>query len=1401
MKDVGLVIPYDEVIAVSDSGCDQCILNLKVFLLQNSSFTGRYFDIGGALNGMQSDTCLEVVNDAYTKMIFDGGIEVIGIFHQGLLDLDENQNEALIQPHQLQSSGVIYDDVVSIHLGNNGKPGTQSITVAGHTLPLFFDGYKTYFRLVKPTEEDLQYLPHIVMTSKEIYEPQQRKFVERMSRLYNSDKAKTAPVISSRRRPVSEPTVEEWRANLGFPSVEVTKHTLRNTTQLLKTMEMETREYMRDYKQSRTTVLKPYRIKDVLYTDTFFSTIKSVRGHTCFQMFALKRSMYTKSVPMKAERFVYDAYRDFIVNVGAPVATVSDNAQVYTSAQWKEINRTYLIQTRFTITYHQSSNFAELIGVLVLWFGILEFLDLVSTHLSRQGLKNKTSHQALFRDTEDISIFRFPWFCPVWFYAPTLDFPVDRMKPGFFLGIATNVGDGFSYIIVEGETIDDLPKRNVRTIVRNIVRKRSLKSNVAPTVRREEGSFTFVDENGVEIPDDSLSEEDLFNTYTTSEVDMIEVEDPESDFNQLQHDNLNPLLPLADPDNDGELDEDTFDDTPPLVLNASSDSEYSSDEEDDDDEEDDNDNNANPTVTPAVAPASPVVPSEEAQPSGPTVIPITNWNNETGPSYITQDENDVPEDEVEEDPIELESSDKMYDDIAEQLNIANDPNMPETEEIISIDNPRWNGKTLEFDCTYDTGEIEIHPFERVQSDQPTVLAKFLSRKDVNIGNDEAAQNINRWSRMFNRALCRAWRRSIKSNVFRFYSGRHHTTNKKLRSRRLRKAMRAKFEDEESDEAQAWLQDSIKGRRTKKFEYSIEVPRNWEDVIRIDTENNNRDWQEAVEKEIGALLNFHCFDIKPKGYKPPQDYQYVCMHLVYCAKVDLRKKARLVCDGSRVDPRGLNTRATVVRGISVRLLDVIAHHWKKRILSGDIGNAFVQSKTKEKVYTKLGPEFGEHSGMIALIVKALYGLTTSAAAFRKAFADFIRSMGFKPSRYDRDVWMCPCPNGNGYDYICTHVDDFKVIADRPEDYIDRIATAFFIKEQGPPEYYLGNDYKFYEDFNAWTFSAETYEKEAIRKVEEMFNKELKKVTTPLPVGCPRLEEDKSPFLKLKEHRQFQCLLGMLQWLHTIGRPELGPLMANLNRFGTCPREKHLEIAIRSFGYLKQTKGKKIKIDSSPLEFVRESPDYEQLRPDFLEDYAYAREEVDPNMPTPFGAPLQMTILVDADHAHDRLTGRSLTGIIIFVGSTPVYWSTKRQGAVATSTYHSEFAALKEATEQAINIRYYLRCLGVHIPNDGSHPTQVFGDNFSVIQSAANPQHDLTKKHVALSFHFVREAIAAGIIEPYWLKGECNLADIMTKQISTTEFNKHIESIYWRHDFSLKVNNKFGQEHNIPKNSQL
>ena len=88
--------------------------------------------------------------------------------------------------------------------------------------------------------------------------------------------------------------------------------------------------------------------------------------------------------------------------------------------------------------------------------------------------------------TPDISIFRFPWFATVWYYAPTLDFPVDRMKPGFFIGIADTVGDGFSYMIVPVNSYKDIPVRYVKPIIRQIVRLRDTSMAHLPVVRAQD---------------------------------------------------------------------------------------------------------------------------------------------------------------------------------------------------------------------------------------------------------------------------------------------------------------------------------------------------------------------------------------------------------------------------------------------------------------------------------------------------------------------------------------------------------------------------------------------------------------------------------------------------------------------------------------------------------------------------------------------------------------------------------------------------------------------------------------------------------------------------------------------------------------------------------------------------
>jgi hypothetical protein len=55
----------------------------------------------------------------------------------------------------------------------------------------------------------------------------------------------------------------------------------------------------------------------------------------------------------------------------------------------------------------------------------------------------------------------------------------------------------------------------------------------------------------------------------------------------------------------------------------------------------------------------------------------------------------------------------------------------------------------------------------------------------------------------------------------------------------------------------------------------------------------------------------------------------------------------------------------------------------------------------------------------------------------------------------------------------------------------------------------------------------------------------------------------------------------------------------------------------------------------------------------------------------------------------------------------------------------------------------------------------GDNKSVVELAVQPHSKLHKRHLMLSYHYVREAIASGNYAYVWLNGNDNPADILSK----------------------------------------
>ena len=90
------------------------------------------------------------------------------------------------------------------------------------------------------------------------------------------------------------------------------------------------------------------------------------------------------------------------------------------------------------------------------------------------------------------------------------------------------------------------------------------------------------------------------------------------------------------------------------------------------------------------------------------------------------------------------------------------------------------------------------------------------------------------------------------------------------------------------------------------------------------ENGDTAWADAVHLEISTLIRMNCFDFKSPDYKPDKDYQFAPLRMIFEAKQDGRKKARFVAQGHVLDKSGISTRSTVVKSISSRLIDLIAH---------------------------------------------------------------------------------------------------------------------------------------------------------------------------------------------------------------------------------------------------------------------------------------------------------------------------------------------------------------------------------------------------------------------------------------------------------------------------------------------
>ena len=120
-----------------------------------------------------------------------------------------------------------------------------------------------------------------------------------------------------------------------------------------------------------------------------------------------------------------------------------------------------------------------------------------------------------------------------------------------------------------------------------------------------------------------------------------------------------------------------------------------------------------------------------------------------------------------------------------------------------------------------------------------------------------------------------------------------------------------------------------------------------------------------------------------------------------------------------------------------------------------------------------------------------------------------------------------------------------------------------------------------------------------------------------------------------------------------------------------------------------------------------------------------------MPEPRGQGFVMRAKVDADHASDTVTRRSRTGFLIYLNSALIYWSSKKQTSVESSSFGSEFIAMKQCCEYVRGLRYKLRMMGITCEG----PTYIQADNQYVLVNSSIPDSTLKKKSQSIAYHFV------------------------------------------------------------------
>ena len=398
---------------------------------------------------------------------------------------------------------------------------------------------------------------------------------------------------------------------------------------------------------------------------------------------------------------------------------------------------------------------------------------------------------------------------------------------------------------------------------------------------------------------------------------------------------------------------------------------------------------------------------------------------------------------------------------------------------------------------------------------------------------------------------------------------------------------------------------------------------------------------------------------------------------------------------------------------------------------DVKTAYLYGDLEEEIYIAV-PEGlkGVPEGHVLQLIKALYGLKQAGCQWYKTLMGAMEKFSMKKIKSDPHIFIIQ--KSKKVLIILIWVDDLFPFRDKHlvNDFKRWIPNYFDTSPPCDAHYFLGihvtrnrtiEDPKPFIALNQISFI-----ENALVTIERMYGKTITVCKTVLPAA--KIVPNKTPKVMADPRtvQVFQSAMGQLMYIMLATHPNLAYPVGMLAHHVSNPSLDHINTLFHLAGYLKQT----IK---QTLIFRKPADNESEIG--LIESYT------------------------NTNWAGEMHSGRSTSGMLILKDTSPISWSSRRQGTISTSTMESEYITMYNTIQHTLWIRALETQMGI-----SDLKPRILCDNKAAIAIATGGKMTFKKsRYMNVKYHWIRDVHKKKEVIINYVRSKDNIADLFTKQL--------------------------------------